>query len=81
VLQVPQTAGSAVMFTEALTHGTWPWNSDHERRSLLYKYSPGHMSWSRDYPIPADVPDADWSETARRILTPPYIGQRAKVVE
>jgi len=39
------------------------------------------MSWSRDYPTPADVPDADWSETTRRILTPPYIGQRAKVVE
>src|SRR5689334_20850727 len=30
-------AGSLVVFTEALTHGTMPWTADHERRSLLYK--------------------------------------------
>jgi ectoine hydroxylase-related dioxygenase (phytanoyl-CoA dioxygenase family) len=81
VVQVPQPAGSAIIFTEALTHGTWPWTADHERRSLLYKYSPGHMSWAREYPGPGDVSDADWSETARRILTPPSIGQRKKVVD
>jgi hypothetical protein len=39
------------------------------------------MAWGRDYPVVDDVPDADWSATARRILTPPYIGQRVNVVE
>lgn len=79
--QVPQKAGSAIMFTEALTHGTWPWTVDTERRSLLYKYSPGHMSWAQKYPSADDAPGADWSAEARRILEPPYVQQRAKIVE
>ena len=32
---VPQKAGSAVIFTEALTHGTLPWTADHERRAFF----------------------------------------------
>lgn len=78
--QVPQKAGSAVIFTEALTHGTWPWTVDHERRSLLYKFAPGHMAWSNSYPSAADTPEADWTDEQRRILEPPYIGRRATVV-
>ncbi|HEY3080956.1 MAG TPA: phytanoyl-CoA dioxygenase family protein [Chloroflexota bacterium] len=77
--QVPQRAGSAIIFTEALTHGTWPWTAETERRSLLYKFSPGHMSWSRRYAAPDDVPDADWSPELRRILEPPYVQGRADV--
>ena len=54
VPEVP--AGSVVIFTEALTHGTAPWIGDHQRRSLLFKYSPGYMSWSSNYPEqPSDV--------------------------
>ena len=30
-------AGSAILFTEALTHATAAWRGTHERRSLLYK--------------------------------------------
>ena len=52
VPEVP--AGSVVIFTEALTHGTAPWVADHQRRSLLYKYSPGYMSWSSNYPEPPE---------------------------
>ena len=34
-------AGDAVFFMDgAQTHGTLPWTADHERRSLLYRYSP-----------------------------------------
>lgn len=79
--QVPQKAGSAIIFTEALTHGTWPWTVDTERRSLLYKYSPGHMSWATKYPTPDDVAAADWSGVARRILEPPHVQERARVSE
>ena len=79
--QVPQAAGSAIIFTEALTHGTWSWRADKERRSLLYKFSPGHMSWARTYPSAADVPDAAWTEPQRRILLPPYVQQREGVVD
>lgn len=39
-------AGSMVLFTEALTHGTAAWTADHERRALLYKYCVSHMAWT-----------------------------------
>ena len=42
---VPEVrAGSVVIFTEALTHGTAPWKAHHIRRSLLLKYNPAHQS-------------------------------------
>ena len=81
VVQASQPAGSAILFTESLTHGTWPWNSDRERRSLLYKYSPGHMAWSSTYPTAADAPETADDPVLRRIMEPPYIGRRARVVE
>ena len=39
-------AGSAVIFTEALAHGTLPWCGSDERRTVFYKYSPRTISWS-----------------------------------
>ena len=38
-------AGSVVLFTEALTHGTAAWTAKHERRSVLYKYCVSQMAW------------------------------------
>jgi hypothetical protein len=42
-------AGTAIIFTEALTHGTLPWHGAGERRTLFYKYSPHAVSWSARY--------------------------------
>lgn len=39
-------AGSVILFTEALTHGTAAWEAPHERRSLLYKYCVSHTAWT-----------------------------------
>jgi hypothetical protein len=39
-------AGSVIVFTEALTHGTAAWRGPHERRSLLYKYCVSHVAWT-----------------------------------
>jgi hypothetical protein len=39
-------AGSVLLFTEALTHGTGDWRGAHERRSLLYKYCVSQIAWS-----------------------------------
>lgn len=78
--RVPQKAGSAIIFTEALTHGTAKWTADWERRSLLCKYSPGAISWLRDYPSAAAVPDADLSDELRLLLEPPYREARPTVV-
>jgi ectoine hydroxylase-related dioxygenase (phytanoyl-CoA dioxygenase family) len=62
-------AGSAVIFTEALTHGTLPWRGQHERRTLFYKYSPPSMSWAARFYDDRRFPDL--SEQQRRMLEPP----------
>lgn len=55
---VPEApAGSVVLFSEALTHGTAPWTAAHRRRTLLYKYCQSHLAWSaRRVRPPAAVP-------------------------
>lgn len=42
-------AGTAILFTEALTHGTLPWHGRDERRTVFYKYSPNSISWAAHY--------------------------------
>jgi len=50
-------AGSVVLFSEAVMHGTAPWRAAHERRTLLYKYCVSQMAWSRARVLaPPDVP-------------------------
>ena len=50
---VPEApAGSVVMFSEALTHGTAPWTGTHRRRTLLYKYCHSHVAWSARRVVP-----------------------------
>ena len=46
------------MFTEALTHGTLPWRARYERRSLIYKYSPGNSAYSQVEWPPGSSPRA-----------------------
>ncbi len=79
VRQVEARAGDVIIFTEALVHGTMAWTGSQERRGLLYKYSPGHSSWSRHY---YDM-DAytDLTDQQQRFLTPPFIGQREDTVQ
>lgn len=62
-------AGTAILFTEALTHGTLPWTGTGERRTLFYKYSPCGISWSARYYRAEDYPDL--SERQRAMLEPP----------
>ena len=77
---VPEAkAGSVVIFTEALTHGTAPWQAVHQRRSLLFKYSPGQQSWSKGHIKPPD----GVALTGRQALLfePPYFHARASLFE
>lgn len=46
---VTGSAGTAIIFTEALTHGTLPWTGAGERRTLFFKYNPFPISWSARY--------------------------------
>ena len=90
---IPHRAGSAIIFTEALTHGTLPWTAEHERRTVMYRYTPGHMAfvgrfrqdsaeqpgWA--YPSPSDVAEADLTPELRRLLEFPYVSERADTLE
>ena len=49
IVEVPLGAGDVVLFTEALTHCTIPWRGASTRRTLLYKYAPGHLAWGKNY--------------------------------
>ena len=79
VTQPVVKAGDVIIFTEALVHGTMPWEGHHERRALLYKYSPGHSSWSQDYYDLADYPGV--TEQQVRIMAPPSVGERPDSVQ
>jgi len=77
---VHQKAGDVVIFTEALTHGTLPWNADHPRRSILFKYSPGHSAWGAGR-YSDSLREKMTSEDQRLLLEPPYVHNRKVVVE
>ena len=72
VQQIPCRAGSAVIFTEALRHGTLDWKAPTQRRSLFYKYSPRHASWwGTNY----DANTFDYTERQKLLLRAAYVGR------
>lgn len=71
VQAVTLKAGSAIIFTEALTHGTLPWRGKSERRTLFYKYSPFPSAWYRDSYNAHDYPDLSASQ--QQILRKPGV--------
>jgi len=79
VVEVPQKAGSLLVFTEALAHCTMPWNGREDRLSVLYKYSPANSSWA---PHPAAPPDVVPLLTPRQrlLVEPPYVGGRLPAI-
>lgn len=68
---VSAPAGSATIFTEALSHGTIPWTGKGERRTLFFKFSPRHLAWLNRYYDPETYPDLDDGQRSR--LKPPGI--------
>jgi hypothetical protein len=69
VRRVTGPAGTAVIFTEALTHGALPWTGQGERRTVFFKYSPHPISWSARYFDEVDYEDL--TERQRAILEAP----------
>ena len=69
VKHLPLKAGDAVIFTEALTHGTVPWKADFERRLLRYLYAPAlHTGSAGDF----EKIDAELTPLQRVVVQPPY---------
>ena len=54
VKRIAARPGDAIVFTEALTHGTLPWEVDAKRQTIFYKFSPHGTTWSADYFNPDD---------------------------
>ncbi|MCY3665966.1 MAG: phytanoyl-CoA dioxygenase family protein [Gemmatimonadetes bacterium] len=74
VLEVNGKAGDAVIFTETLTHGTLPWTAEHERRALLYKFSPGTLSYgSGAHQTAYSDYIEDMTEEERAVMEAPHI--------
>ena len=70
IRQLVAGAGSLIIFTEALTHGTLPWQpADRMRRSILSKYSPGFISWDSPH---ATCPIADPTPEELALYEPPH---------
>jgi hypothetical protein len=46
VTPVTGPAGTAIVFTEAISHGTLPWRGAGERRTVFLKYNPHPIAWS-----------------------------------
>lgn len=67
VREIPCRAGDAVIFTEAITHGTLPWKGKQSRRSLLTRYNRAGMAY-----VPAPEIPAWANERDKAVLQPPY---------
>ncbi len=79
VVQPEMAAGDVLIFTEALIHGTAAWQAEHERRTLLYKYSPPHSTWAKAPYDPAHFAQA--TARQRRLMAPPSVQAHPRVVE
>ena len=69
VKEIHSQVGDAIIFTEALTHGTLVWQGEHQRRTLIYKYSPSFQAHAPGY-HQTQVPDyiLDMSDEERAML-------------
>ncbi len=86
VERVAVSAGDAIIFTEACSHGTVPWTGESERRTIFYKYCPHAIAWSPCYYNADNY--GGLTEAQREILLPPsaygphkatrYIWERAQ---
>jgi len=64
-------AGDALIFNEATLHGTLPWRAKHQRRALLYRYTPGYMHYAGGYNVTCQPSWADELSPAQRAVLEP----------
>jgi len=69
VVPVTGPAGTAIVFTEAMSHGTLPWRGAGERRTAFLKYNPHPIAWSASFYDRDRYPGL--TERQRAILEPP----------
>lgn len=69
MVEVHLDAGDALMFTDALTHGSAPRTNEGERRVLIYRYAP-HLLANRFHFIPSPEFLARLTPERRRLVMP-----------
>jgi hypothetical protein len=69
VSPVTGPAGTAIVFTEAISHGTLPWRGAGERRTVFLKYNPHPIAWSARFYDRSRFPGLSQRQWA--ILEPP----------
>jgi ectoine hydroxylase-related dioxygenase (phytanoyl-CoA dioxygenase family) len=79
IQEVELRAGDVVFFTEAITHGTLPWNAPYVRRSIFFKYSPGSSAYNLGLPVPSDR-FGYLTPTQQRLCQPPSVAGHVPVV-
>jgi ectoine hydroxylase-related dioxygenase (phytanoyl-CoA dioxygenase family) len=74
VVQPACKAGDLLIFNEATTHGTLPRRAAHQRRSLLYRYSPKFLHFVGGY---HETSFSAWveelTEAQQAVLAPLYL--------
>lgn len=74
-------AGDVVLFSEGTVHGAQAWNSEHQRRACLYRFSPATNVYGRSYfGHDGQGGGVGWptkmyeglNEAQRAVLEPPY---------
>jgi hypothetical protein len=77
IYNIPCKAGDMVIFNEATIHGTLPWTAKHERRSLLYRYSPKYLHFAGGV-YKTSMPEwvGELTDAQQAVLEPPYIYHR-----
>jgi hypothetical protein len=69
VTPVTGPAGTAIVFTEAMSHGTLPWRGAGERRTVFLKYNPHPIAWAATFYDRSKFPGA--TDRQREILESP----------
>ena len=77
VYHIPLSAGDLVIFNEATTHGTLPWQGKGERRTILYRYTPKYLHYAGGI-YQTSIPDwvSELTEAQQAVLEPPYVYHR-----
>jgi hypothetical protein len=70
VQEIHVQAGDAVIFTEACTHGTLRWQGEHQRRTLIYRYTPGTMAFGGRATGVTEKDLEEMTEAQREMLRP-----------
>ena len=76
---VAAPAGSAIIFTEAMTHATLPWTGSGSRKTIFYKYCPMNLAWTA-LPFDAESDYPGLTERARDIMLAPPGGTRGAML-